>query len=128
MKEMSHYKCLLTIQALEYEYDAALEPNYRQSLIKSFKKQVDNLLFNFIIVDAVFDKVDHFEEIWSYAKSKGFQVGIISWFQLPIRISYVFWCMSGQSGVVWSNNCQYVTDTHLVMDFLTVILLQFIKI
>lgn len=59
---------------LGYEYDAAMENSYRQSLIKSFKKQVDNLLFNFIIVDAVFDKVDHFEEIWSYAKSKGFQV------------------------------------------------------
>ena len=59
---------------MEYEYEPEMEELYRQSLLKSFKKQVDNLYFNFIIIDAVFSKVKQFEEFWSYAKSKGFQV------------------------------------------------------
>lgn len=63
---------------MDYEYDPDMEDAYRQSLIKSFKKQVDNLLFNVIIVDAVFDKLKYFEEMWSYAKSKGFQVNLVN--------------------------------------------------
>ena len=43
-------------------------------MLKSFKKTIDDGFFPFIIVDAVFDRVKHFEEFWSYAKSKGFQV------------------------------------------------------
>ncbi len=61
---------------LEYEYEAEMEEVYKQSLLKSFKKQIDNLLYSFLIVDAVFDKVKFLEEFWSYAKSKGFQVKI----------------------------------------------------
>ena len=59
----------------EYEYDAKLEPAYRASFLKSFRRQIDDNYFNFIIVDAVFDKLTYLEEFWSYAKSKGFQVG-----------------------------------------------------
>ncbi len=62
---------------LEYEYEAEMEEVYKQSLLKSFKKQIDNLLYSFLIVDAVFDKVKFLEEFWSYAKSKGFQVKYI---------------------------------------------------
>jgi len=60
---------------MEYEYDAAMEPAYRISFLKSFKRQIDDCFFSFIIVDAVFDKSAQLEEFWSYAKSKGFQVG-----------------------------------------------------
>ena len=59
---------------MEYEYDAALEDNYRKSFVKSFKKQIDDGYFSFIIIDAIFDNVRYLEEFWSYAKSKGFQV------------------------------------------------------
>ena len=59
---------------LEYEYEKGMEERYRQSLLKSFKKQIDNCYFSFIIIDMINDKVKHFEEFWSYAKSKGFQV------------------------------------------------------
>lgn len=62
---------------MEYEYDAAMEPAYRVSFLKSFKRQIDDCFFNFIIVDAIFDKVTQLEEFWSYAKSKGFQVILI---------------------------------------------------
>ena len=59
---------------LEYEYEAEMESAYRQNMLKSFKKTIDDGFFPFIIVDAVFDRTKHFEEFWSYAKSKGFQV------------------------------------------------------
>jgi len=61
---------------MEYEYDATMEPAYQASFAKSFKRQIDDCYFNFIIVDAVFNKVAQLEEFWSYAKSKGFQVYI----------------------------------------------------
>ena len=59
---------------MEYEYDKALEASYKASFLKSFKKHVDDLYFNFIILDATFDKKLYIDEFWSYAKSKGFQV------------------------------------------------------
>ncbi|RUS76519.1 hypothetical protein EGW08_015712 [Elysia chlorotica] len=61
-------------KVLEYEYEQPLEDAYRQSLLKSFKKTVDDGFFPFIIVDATNEKVVHFSEFWSYAKSRGFQV------------------------------------------------------
>ncbi|XP_059156245.1 YLP motif-containing protein 1-like [Physella acuta] len=61
-------------KVMEYEYEQALEDAYRQSLLKSFKKTVDDGFFPFIILDATNERVCHFSEFWSYAKSKGFQV------------------------------------------------------
>lgn len=60
---------------MEYEYDPAMEETYRRSLLKSYKRQIDERYFNFIIVDAIFNKGRDVEEFWSYGKSKGFQVG-----------------------------------------------------
>lgn len=65
---------VFSFQVLEYEYEAEMESAYRQNMLKSFKKTIDDGFFPFIIVDAVFDRIKHFEEFWSYAKSKGFQV------------------------------------------------------
>ena len=65
------------LQEMKYEYEAEMEEIYRHNLLKSFKKQIDNLLFNFIIVDSCNEKVEFFEDFWSYAKSKGFQVYIV---------------------------------------------------
>ncbi|XP_013386557.1 YLP motif-containing protein 1 isoform X2 [Lingula anatina] len=64
------------VKVMEYEYEPELEESYRQSLLKSFKKTIDDGFFPFIIVDAVNDRIRYFEEFWSYAKSKGFQVYI----------------------------------------------------
>ncbi|CAG2247265.1 YLPM1 [Mytilus edulis] len=63
-------------KVLEYEFEAELESSYRKNMYKSFKKTIDDGFFPFIIVDAVNEKERHFEEFWSYAKSKGFQVYI----------------------------------------------------
>lgn len=51
-----------------------MEPSYRASFIKSFKKQIDDGYFPFMIVDAVNAKTKHYEEMWSYAMQKGFEV------------------------------------------------------
>ena len=60
----------------EYEYEAEMEPAYRGSLEKSFKKNVDGGLFPFLIVDAINEKVEHFRGMWSHAKQNGFEVGV----------------------------------------------------
>lgn len=51
-----------------------MEQAYRASFLKSFRRQIDERYFSFIIVDAVFDKTAYLEEFWSYAKLKGFEV------------------------------------------------------
>ncbi|XP_014255755.1 YLP motif-containing protein 1 isoform X2 [Cimex lectularius] len=63
-------------KVMEYEYEAAMEPQYRESMVKSFKKTLNDGYFPFVIVDAVNNKLHHFEEISSFAKQKGFQVYI----------------------------------------------------
>ena len=68
---------VIKLKVLEYEFEAEMEDSYRRNLVKSFKKQIDNCLFSFIIIDANNDKVRYFEEMWSYAKSKGFQVKLL---------------------------------------------------
>ena len=54
-------------------YDA-LEASYLDSLIKSFKKNIQDGFFPFIIVDCISDKVKKYDEMYNFAKSKGFQV------------------------------------------------------
>lgn len=61
-------------KVLEYEYEAGVEPHYRGSLLKAFKKTVSDGFFSFIIVDSVNEKTKDYEEMWSFAKQKGFQV------------------------------------------------------
>ncbi len=57
-----------------------MEDNYRQSLAKSFKKQIDDGLSTFIIVDCVNDKTRHYEHMWSHAKQRGFEVYSVPFF------------------------------------------------
>nr|CAD7412961.1 unnamed protein product [Timema cristinae] len=66
----------ITTKVMEYEYEAAMEKHYQSSLLKAFKKTVNDGYFPFIIVDCINDQVKQFEEMWSYAKQKGFQVYI----------------------------------------------------
>ena len=53
-----------------------MEEHYRLSLIKNFKKTVDDGYFSFIIVDSIHDKVVQFDEMASYAERRGFKVNI----------------------------------------------------
>lgn len=57
---------------MSYEFDASLVESYQRGLIKSFKKTVDDNLFNFLIIDMVNERIDNMEEMAAYAKSRGF--------------------------------------------------------
>lgn len=59
---------------MKYEYDAAAEPSYLDSLVKSFKKTISDGFFPFIIVDCINEKLKKYEEMYNFAISKGFQV------------------------------------------------------
>lgn len=65
------------VTKLVYEYEEAMEPSYYKSLLKMFKKNVEQGFYPFLIVDAVFQKLAEFEEYWSFAKSKGYQVYVV---------------------------------------------------
>lgn len=59
-----------------YEYEADMEDIYRAGMLKAFKKTVDDALYPFIIVDAVNDRVVHFEDFYNYAHQHRFSVYI----------------------------------------------------
>ncbi|PRD30930.1 UNVERIFIED_CONTAM: Ylpm1 [Trichonephila clavipes] len=58
----------------KFEFEIGMEEAYRSSLFKSFKKTIDDRYFPFIIVDAVHEKSKQYEQYWSYAKQRGFQI------------------------------------------------------
>ncbi|GFT84162.1 YLP motif-containing protein 1 [Nephila pilipes] len=60
----------------KFEFECGMEEAYRSSLFKSFKKTIDDRFFPFIIVDAIHEKSKQYEQYWSYAKQRGFQVYI----------------------------------------------------
>lgn len=62
------------MQVLEFEYEPEMEDTYRNSMLKTFKKTLDDGFFPFIILDSINDRVKHFEQFWSAAKTKGFEV------------------------------------------------------
>uniref|UniRef100_A0A8C6KFD6 YLP motif-containing protein 1 n=1 Tax=Nothobranchius furzeri TaxID=105023 RepID=A0A8C6KFD6_NOTFU len=61
-------------KVLEYEYEPEMEDTYRSSMLKTFKKTLDDGFFPFIIIDTINDRVKHFDQFWSAAKTKGFEV------------------------------------------------------
>ena len=69
--------CDVPVQVLEYEYDPDMEETYRQSFFKTFKKQVENNFFSFIIVDAVFEQAKFVEQFYTHARTYGFQVNSV---------------------------------------------------
>jgi sugar-specific transcriptional regulator TrmB len=67
---------------MKYEYDESMNESYERSLVKSFKKTVDDGLFNFIIVDMINNKIDKLDEMSTYAKTRaGFHVFVIELIQ-----------------------------------------------
>lgn len=65
------------MKLMKYEYDKSMDESYQRSLIKSFKKTVDDDLFNFILVDMINDKMAKIDEMNVHAKMKGFQTYVI---------------------------------------------------
>lgn len=62
---------------MKYEYDKKMDESYQRSLIKSFKKTIDDYLFKFVIVDMINKNLSQIDEMINYAKIKGFQAYII---------------------------------------------------
>ncbi|XP_076283753.1 uncharacterized protein LOC143210621 [Lasioglossum baleicum] len=62
------------IKEMVYEYEEAMEQSYVASLVKAFKKNITDGFFNFIILDCINEKISDYEEMWSFAKTKGFKV------------------------------------------------------
>ncbi|CAD6227510.1 GSCOCG00001193001-RA-CDS [Cotesia congregata] len=58
------------------KYEEGMESSYLTSLVKAFKKNIVDGFFNFIILDSINEKISDYEEMWSFAKSKGFRVYI----------------------------------------------------
>ncbi len=54
-----------------------MEDTYRSSMLKTFKKTLDDGFFPFIILDAINNKVKYFDQFWSAAKTKGFEVSFL---------------------------------------------------
>ncbi|XP_076238357.1 uncharacterized protein LOC143181701 [Calliopsis andreniformis] len=64
----------VTVKEMVYEYEEAMEQSYVTSLVKAFKKNITDGFFNFIILDCINEKISDYEEMWSFAKTKGFKV------------------------------------------------------
>ncbi|XP_078001221.1 uncharacterized protein LOC144453752 [Glandiceps talaboti] len=64
----------VTVQVLEYEYEVEMEEAYRTSLFKAYKKTIDDGFFDFVLVDAINQKVKHFEQFYNYGRQKNFEV------------------------------------------------------
>lgn len=72
----------------KYEYEKEMEKSYRNSLVKSFKKQIDDGYFSLILVDCINDKTEYYQPMWSYAKQKGFEVSALT-FSIFINNSFL---------------------------------------
>ncbi|XP_032685862.1 uncharacterized protein LOC116851006 [Odontomachus brunneus] len=64
----------MIIKEMVYEYEEAMEQSYIMSLVKAFKKNILDGFFNFIILDCINERISDYEEMWSFAKTKGFKV------------------------------------------------------
>lgn len=59
---------------MEYEFEPEMESQYRASLIKAVRKNLADGYFPFMILDCINNKLEHYEEVSTFAKQKGFQV------------------------------------------------------
>ncbi|TUA53251.1 YLP motif-containing protein 1 [Bagarius yarrelli] len=73
-------------KVMEYEYEPEMEETYRNSMLKTFRKTLDDGFFPFIILDAINEKVKYFDQFWSAAKTKGFELAS-SWESAPVHMA-----------------------------------------
>lgn len=69
---------------LVYEYEAEMEDNYMQYMIKSFKKTILDSLFDIVIVDCVNHTLRYYTEFYNFAKTYAFTVRL--YFRLPTNL------------------------------------------
>ncbi|KAL5186199.1 YLP motif-containing protein 1 [Glycine soja] len=70
-------KKLVTKKVMEYFYEPEMEEAYRSSMLKAFKKTVEEGVFTFIIVDDRNLRVADFAQFWATAKRSGYEVYIL---------------------------------------------------
>ncbi|KAL2321947.1 hypothetical protein Fmac_026326 [Flemingia macrophylla] len=66
-----------TKKVMEYCYEPEMEEAYRSSMLKSFRKTVEEGVFTFIIVDDRNLRVADFAQFWATAKRSGYEVYIL---------------------------------------------------
>ncbi|XP_050122173.1 uncharacterized protein LOC126599773 [Malus sylvestris] len=64
-------------KVMEYCYEPEMEEAYRSSMLKAFKKTLEEGVFTFIIVDDRNLRVADFAQFWAIAKSSGYEVYIL---------------------------------------------------
>ncbi|KAH6797373.1 P-loop containing nucleoside triphosphate hydrolases superfamily protein [Perilla frutescens var. hirtella] len=67
----------VTRKVMEYCYEPEMEEAYRSSMLKAFKKTLDEGTFPFIIVDDRNLRVADFAQFWATAKRSGYEVYIL---------------------------------------------------
>ena len=64
---------------MRYEYDAEMEPAFRQSLYKKFVKTIEKPnVHPLLVVDAINAKREHFEPFYQAALAKGYATFVAS--------------------------------------------------
>ncbi|KAK6920824.1 hypothetical protein RJ641_014502 [Dillenia turbinata] len=64
-------------KVLEYCYEPEMEEAYRSSMLKAFKKTLEDGVFTFIIVDDRNLRVADFAQFWATAKRSGYEVYLL---------------------------------------------------
>jgi predicted kinase len=67
----------VTVSEMEYVYEADMEDVYKASVLKAFKKTIDQGLDKLIIYDAQNVRSEDFEDMWKYAKVKGYETFVM---------------------------------------------------
>ncbi|XP_068651151.1 uncharacterized protein [Aristolochia californica] len=67
----------ITKKVMEYCYEPEMEEAYRSSMLKSFKKTLEEGIFTFVIVDDRNLRVADFAQFWATAKMSGYEVYLL---------------------------------------------------
>ncbi|XP_022869276.1 uncharacterized protein LOC111388721 isoform X2 [Olea europaea var. sylvestris] len=70
-------KKTVTKKVMEYCYEPEVEEAYRSSMLKAFKKTLDEGIFSFVIVDDRNLRVADFAQFWATAKRSGYEVYLL---------------------------------------------------
>ncbi|XP_031505123.1 uncharacterized protein LOC116267509 isoform X2 [Nymphaea colorata] len=70
-------KRTITKKVMEYCYEPEMEEAYRASMLKAFKKTLEDGIFKFVIVDDRNLRVADFAQFWATAKRSGYEVYIL---------------------------------------------------
>ncbi|KAK4370849.1 hypothetical protein RND71_010324 [Anisodus tanguticus] len=70
-------KKMVTKKVMEYCYEPEMEEAYRSSMLKAFKKTLDEGAFSFVIVDDRNLRVADFAKFWATAKRSGYEVYLL---------------------------------------------------